>query len=99
VVARHSGLAEVADGIAGFLPEHLRTAITFQRGDAGDLRRALEEVLSLSSEDRQELSRGCRAAVVALWSWDSVARRMIDAAAHPPAHLERRRVAPTDPEE
>ncbi len=99
VVARHSGLAEVADGIAGFLPEHLRTAITFQRGDAGDLRRALEEVLSLSSEDRQELSRGCRAAVVALWSWDSVARLMIDTAAHPPAHLERRRVAPTDPEE
>ena len=78
LVARHSGLAEVADGIAGFVPAHLRTALTFQQGDARDLRRALVEVLGLSAEDRQELSQGCRAAVVALWSWDSVARAMID---------------------
>jgi glycosyltransferase involved in cell wall biosynthesis len=77
IVARHSGLAEVADGIAEFLPPHLRTAITFQRDDAADLRRALVEVLSLSADDRQVLSQGCRDAVVALWSWDSVARQMV----------------------
>ena len=80
IVARHSGLAEVADGIAGFLPERLRTAISFRRGEAADLRRALEELLSMPADDRATLSRGCREAVEALWSWDSVAHRMIDSA-------------------
>ena len=77
IVARHSGLAEVAAGIAAFVPPHLRTALTFERDDAADLRRALVELLGLSAGDRQALSRGCREAVVALWSWDSVARRML----------------------
>ena len=77
IVARHSGLAEVAAGIAAFLPPHLRTALTFERDDAADLRRALVELLGLSAGDRQALSQGCREAVVALWSWDSVARRML----------------------
>ena len=77
IVARHSGLAEVAAGIAAYLPPHLRTALTFERDDAADLRRALVELLGLSAGDRQALSQGCREAVVALWSWDSVARRML----------------------
>ena len=77
IVARHSGLAEVADGISAFLPEHLRTAITFRRDDAADLRRALVELLGLAADDRGALSRGCRSAVEALWSWDSVARQMV----------------------
>ena len=80
IVARHSGLAEVADGIAGFLPERLRTALTFRRGEAADLRRALEELLSMPADDRATLSRGCREAVAALWSWESVAHRMVDSA-------------------
>jgi glycosyltransferase involved in cell wall biosynthesis len=80
IVARHSGLAEVAAGISQFLPDHLGTALTFERNDAADLRRALVEVLGLPSDDRQALSEACRAAVVALWSWDSVARRMLTSA-------------------
>ena len=80
LVARHSGLAEVADGIAGFLPEHLRSAITFQPGDAADLRRALDGLLSLPAVDRLALARGCRTAVEALWSWDTIAQQMVDPA-------------------
>jgi glycosyltransferase involved in cell wall biosynthesis len=80
LVARHSGLAEVAEGISGYIPAHLRACLTFQRGDAADLRRALSEVLALSREDRAALSTGCRQAVTALWSWDSVAARMLDSA-------------------
>lgn len=83
LVARHSGLLEVADGIAGFLPEHLRNQLTFERGDAGDLRRALEERLSLSAVDRALLSAGCRRAVEHLWSWDGIAAQMLAAAADP----------------
>ena len=81
LVARHSGLAEVADGIGQYLPPHLRACLTFERGDAVDLRRALSQVLDLSREDRAVLSAGCREAVAALWSWDSVASRMLESAA------------------
>jgi hypothetical protein len=34
------------------------------------------------ADDRRALSEACRDAVVALWSWDSVARRMLTSAVH-----------------
>ena len=77
VVARHSGLAEVADGIQGFLPEHLKGTLSFTRGDALDLRATLTTVLELGPEDRRVLSAGCRAAVESLWSWEAVAGQML----------------------
>ncbi len=80
VVARHSGLAEVAAGLESHLPEHLRL-ITFDSGDSSSLRRRLDQILSLSETDRMALSTGCRQAVVELWSWDRVAADLMDAAA------------------
>ena len=77
VVARHSGLAEVADGIAGFLPEPLQGALSFTRGDAHELRERLTTILALGPEDGQVLSAGCRAAVESLWSWEAVAGQML----------------------
>lgn len=79
LVARHSGLAEVATGIEGFLPAHLQM-LSFERGDAADLRRRLDQVLGLGPEDRALLAAGCRAAVEGLWSWDSVARQLVSLA-------------------
>ncbi|MGB8022401.1 MAG: glycosyltransferase family 4 protein, partial [Candidatus Nanopelagicales bacterium] len=46
LVARHSGLAEVATGIEGFLPEHLRI-LTFRSGDSTHLGRGLRRILAL----------------------------------------------------
>lgn len=83
VVARHSGLAEVADGIEAFLPEHLRGTLSFTRGDAQDLRERLTTILELGPEDRRVLSTGCRAAVESLWSWEAVARQMLAPARSP----------------
>ncbi len=80
VVARHSGLAEVAAGIASQLPVRLAALLTFDPGDAADLRRALRGVLALSGEDRSVLAAGCRRAVERTWSWDAVARRMLQVA-------------------
>ncbi len=80
VVARHSGLAEVAGGIAVQLPDRLAALLTFQSGDAADLRRALNGVLGLSAEDRRALASGCRRAVEKTWSWDAVARQMLQSA-------------------
>ena len=47
LVARHSGLAEVAAGLEEELPERLRHLVSFERGDAADLRRKLEAILAL----------------------------------------------------
>ena len=55
LVARHSGLAEVAAGIEAELPERLRHLVSFERGDAADLRRKLEAILALPAADHDEL--------------------------------------------
>ncbi len=78
LVARHSGLAEVAGSIESRLPEHLRV-LTFTSGDAADLRQRLEQILALEPPDRAQLARGCRAAVVELWGWERVAGQLLAA--------------------
>jgi glycosyltransferase involved in cell wall biosynthesis len=77
LVARHSGLAEVAAGIEEDLPPHLRQLVSFATGDAGDLRRKLRELLALSPADRATLVETARRAVEDRWSWSSVATRLL----------------------
>jgi glycosyltransferase involved in cell wall biosynthesis len=73
LVARHSGLAEVAAGIeAEYAPEHRHLA-SFERGDAADLARKLRALLALSPAERSELGAAARRAVVERWSWQHVA--------------------------
>jgi glycosyltransferase involved in cell wall biosynthesis len=77
LVARHSGLAEVAAGIEEEYPERLRHLASFETGDAADLARKLNEILALSRADHDELSVAARRAVVERWSWASVAQRLL----------------------
>jgi glycosyltransferase involved in cell wall biosynthesis len=77
LVARHSGLAEVAAGIEEELPERLRHLVSFDSGDAADLRRKLTEALALDLGDRAELQTCARRAVERRWSWASVAERLL----------------------
>jgi glycosyltransferase involved in cell wall biosynthesis len=77
LVARHSGLAEVAAGIEEEYPERLRHLASFETGNAADLARKLNEILALSPADRDELERAGRKAVVDRWSWASVAQRLL----------------------
>jgi glycosyltransferase involved in cell wall biosynthesis len=77
LVARHSGLAEVAAGIEEEYPERFRHLASFETGDAADLERKLRELLALSPADRAELKRAARQAVVDRWSWASVAQRLL----------------------
>jgi glycosyltransferase involved in cell wall biosynthesis len=78
LVARHSGLAEVADGLEAEYPAHLRQLAAFDSGDAADLRAKLLELLGLSAEDRAALRVAARRAAVERWSWTSVAERLLD---------------------
>jgi len=77
LVARHSGLAEVAAGIEAGLPESLRPLVAFETGNAADLRAKLELHLALSAPDRRILTGVARQTVVDRWSWASVAERLI----------------------
>jgi glycosyltransferase involved in cell wall biosynthesis len=78
LVARHSGLAEVAAGIEEEYPEDRRSLVSFERGDAADLERKLRALLALPDEERAELGRAARKAVVRRWSWASVAERLLE---------------------
>src|SRR6184192_585873 len=78
LVARHSGLAEVAAGLEEEYPERFRHLASFATGDAADLARKLEELLALSPSDRDELKHAARKAVVDRWSWGSVAQRLLE---------------------
>jgi glycosyltransferase involved in cell wall biosynthesis len=78
LVARHSGLAEIAAGVAQAYPPELRHLTGFTSGDADDLRRKLRELLALSPSDRAAVRAAARRAAVDRWSWSSVARRLLE---------------------
>jgi glycosyltransferase involved in cell wall biosynthesis len=77
LVARHSGLAEVAAGLEASYPERFRELASFDTGDARELRRKLGEILSLPPAEHDLLRRAARQAVVERWSWASVAERLL----------------------
>ena len=78
LVARHSGLAEIAAGLELEYPPHLRHLAGFTTGDASDLHARLSELLTLSAVDREQIRSAARAAAVARWSWAGVARRLLE---------------------
>jgi glycosyltransferase involved in cell wall biosynthesis len=81
LVARHSGLAEIAAGLEEEYPAQLRHLAAFERGDADDLARRLAELLSLPAADRAAVSAAARRAVEARWSWRQVADAVLAAGA------------------
>jgi glycosyltransferase involved in cell wall biosynthesis len=77
LVARHSGLAEVAEGLeAEYAPEY-RHLVSFENGNVAELSLKLRELLELGPELRGELGAAARRAVVGRWSWTSVAARLL----------------------
>jgi glycosyltransferase involved in cell wall biosynthesis len=73
LVARHSGLADVAAGLESEYPPEHRQLASFERGDADDLAAKLEAILSLPRSDWVRLSESARRAVVRRWSWERIA--------------------------
>jgi len=77
LVARHSGLAEIAEGLeAGYPPAH-RDLASFENGDAADLAAKLRRLLALTPDERAALADAARSAVVERWSWEQVAARLL----------------------
>ena len=77
LVARHSGLAEIAEGLEAEYPPEQRGLTSFETGDARDLAAKLGRLLDLPERDRQALQEGARRAVVEHWSWEQVSARLL----------------------
>ncbi len=77
LVARHSGLAAIAEGLeAEYPPEDGRLA-SFQTGSVDDLAAKLEAILSLSPDARGRLGTAARHAAVQRWSWRHVGEQLL----------------------
>ncbi len=77
LVARHSGLAEIAEGLEAEYPPALAGLTSFATGDAADLREKLRALLELPASEREALSAAARRAAVERWSWAGVAERLL----------------------
>jgi glycosyltransferase involved in cell wall biosynthesis len=83
LVARHSGLAEIAAGLEREYSPEYRGLTAFATGDVADLTRKLDTLLRLSPAERDELVSAARRAVVRNWSWKRVADRLLEALGSP----------------
>jgi len=77
LVARHSGLAEIAEGLEAEYPPEQRGLTNFETGNAQDLAAKLGQLLELSEDDRQALREAARRAVERDWSWEQVSARLL----------------------
>jgi glycosyltransferase involved in cell wall biosynthesis len=78
LVAGHSGLAEVAAGIAAEYPPEFMQLTSFPTGDADALRDRVRALLELSPTERRALGSAARRAVERNWSWTRVAERLLE---------------------
>jgi glycosyltransferase involved in cell wall biosynthesis len=77
LVARHSGLAEIAKGLEAEYPPDYRALTSFETGNADDLDHKLRALLALPPQERGALSAAARRAVVQRWSWEQVSARLL----------------------
>ena len=73
LVARHSGLAEVAAGLEAEYPAEHRELASFANGDVDDLTAKLSAILALPADERRLLGAAARRAAESLWSWERIA--------------------------
>jgi glycosyltransferase involved in cell wall biosynthesis len=78
LVARHSGLAEVAAGLEAEYPSQHRELAAFVSGEEADLAEKLRRLLALEPDERAKLGRAARRAAERLWSWEGVANRLLE---------------------
>jgi glycosyltransferase involved in cell wall biosynthesis len=78
LVARHSGLAEVASGLEAEYPPARRHLVSFTSGDADELRARLVELLALRAEERAALGDAARRVAERRWSWGAVAAALLE---------------------
>jgi len=76
-VARHSGLAEIANSLVEEYPPEYRHLTGFESGNIDDLRLKLARIRALPRGEWLKLSRAARRTAVARWSWERVAAEIL----------------------
>jgi glycosyltransferase involved in cell wall biosynthesis len=84
LVARHSGLAEVAGALEGEVGRPGLFSFAPGEGAARNLAEALDRSLSLPAAERRDLSHAVTSFVARTWSWGATARRLLEAATSGP---------------
>jgi glycosyltransferase involved in cell wall biosynthesis len=79
LVAHHSGLVEIAEGLEAEYPDGYGDLTRFIRGDVEDLSDRLQAILALHREQRAQLRASARRAAVRLWSWEHVSAALLEA--------------------
>ena len=77
LVARHSGLREIAAGLEAEYPPEYRHLASFAKSDADELRARLRELLALPESERARIAESARRAAETRWSWAGVADRLL----------------------
>jgi glycosyltransferase involved in cell wall biosynthesis len=77
LVARHSGLLEIAEGLEAEYPAARRELASFTSGDAYELAEKLNALLALPAQERAEMGAAARRAAIERWSWRNVANRLL----------------------
>jgi glycosyltransferase involved in cell wall biosynthesis len=78
LVARHSGLEEIALGLEEVYPPDLRHLTSFETGNSLDLADKLHQLLALPAERRRRLGEAARRVAEQNWSWAGVAARLLE---------------------
>jgi glycosyltransferase involved in cell wall biosynthesis len=73
LVARHSGLAEIAEGLEAEYPAELRELAAFENGDVAELAAKIDTILRLPPLEHALLRAAARRAAVERWSWERIA--------------------------
>jgi len=79
LVARHSGLAEIGEGLEAEYPAAHRELASFTNGDVDELAAKLQAILALPAEERGLLGAAARRAAESLWSWERIATLILSA--------------------
>lgn len=81
LVARHSGLAEIAEGLEEEYPPELRHLAAFENGNVDEFAEKLAALLTLPEGERTRLREAARRVAVERWSWEHVAEAILRACA------------------
>jgi glycosyltransferase involved in cell wall biosynthesis len=77
LVAKQSGMADVAAGLEAVYPAEHRHLASFASGDVDDLAEKLAAILALPDREWRDLSEAARRAAVVNWSWERIAALLL----------------------
>jgi glycosyltransferase involved in cell wall biosynthesis len=79
LVARHTGLAEVADGLEAEYPPEYRQLASFENGNVRQLADRMKTIIRLPRSQRMRLGEAARRAAVERWSWERISTLILSA--------------------